>query len=71
MQRLSLWELCEVYLEGGLLYWARKACQGRLWKWSNSLVMEGSGTGVFVLEGSRKGTSGTWQGRVRPICLLD
>ena len=46
MERLCLWELCEGNLEGMLLYWElgklRKTCQGRLWKWSFSLLIEAS-----------------------------
>jgi len=33
MQHLSLRELCEGNLEGGLLYWRHwKMCKGRLWR---------------------------------------
>jgi hypothetical protein len=38
---LSLWEVCNGNLEGGLLDWGLKeTCEGRLWKWSISLFIE-------------------------------
>jgi len=45
VERLSLEELCERNLEGGLLYWGpQRICQVRLWKWASVSI------GVPLLE---------------------
>jgi len=55
---VSLWDLCDGHMKGGLLYWElcklRQTCQGRLGKWASlSLyrLRKGNLEGGFLYQG--------------------